>query len=86
MQTNSLLTSTLTQDLKYISDGDWKIIIEFVNNYIQKMTANITIGGLFNILDVFFESKKRVPTITELFVLEVLARKKIKKENKYYED
>jgi len=50
------------------------------------MTANITIGGLFNILDVFFESKKRVPTITELFVLEVLARKKIKKENKYYED
>lgn len=86
MQTNSLLTSTLTQDLKYFSDGDWKIIIEFVNNYIQKMTANITIGGLFNILDVFFESKKRVPTITELFVLEVLARKKIKKENKYYED
>ena len=86
MQTNSLLTSILTQDLKYFSDGDWKIIIEFVNNYIQKMTANITIGELFNILDVFFESKKRVPTITELFVLEVLARKKIKKENKYYED
>ena len=49
MQTNILLTSTLTQDLKYFSDGDWKIIIEFVNNYIQKMTANITIGGLFNI-------------------------------------
>lgn len=32
-----------TYDLKYLSNKDWKIIVEF-NNYIQKMTANIFIG------------------------------------------
>lgn len=77
-----------TYDLKYLSNKDWKIIVEF-NNYIQKMTANIYWRFYIYILDAFFESKKVVSTITEIFALEVLARKeKRKKERKqkYCED
>lgn len=72
-----------TYDLKYLSNKDWKIIVEF-NNYIQKMTANIFIGDYIYIRCIFWEQESSVHYHWNICIggIGQKGRKERKKENK----